>query len=340
MEKQYSKSTLKTKTWYRLILVIFYIEVVVCVVLFSFFTYDNYDAAERTRTTTSYTCFKDYKEINETYCTTDKELLEGEDKEVATRKLRNFFWGCNENGVVTEGLWEFKAYENAGVLEKQIVEEKCGKNGLYLKRENTDRYFDHEDFLYSSLILLSIAFGFFAIQWLLYRAGVYIKTGHFFYQRTAKGENKPKDAIMQKIMPIEIKKDKITPIRGWLIIPAIPVYFGPFYRLAIVVGYFLMPNNIVSVIRNGQLSLEAVPKGLDTLILEIFTLFIQIFLLYYWHKQSKIAPKIFIFLMVFFGIMAIVGMSESQYQYIALIYSAIFIPYFIFSKRVKRTFVN
>jgi len=158
------------------------------------------------------------------------------------------------------------------------------------------------------------------------------------------GENMKIGAANQ-ITQVSADAQKLTGIGGWLILPVIGIF------LTILMGFIaiMLDRSILS-------NLSSSDRLIRVLYFELFMEFtfaiLPIFALVLLFKKKKAFPKfmvcLFIVICIFhitdiawgFSVLPEGGAGASAYVFFRIIATAIWIPYFLKSKRVKNTFVN
>lgn len=134
-------------------------------------------------------------------------------------------------------------------------------------------------------------------------------------------------------------------IGGWLIIPAIGLILGPIFS---VVQLFISLN----LISNFSPELFNNPLFWISALINIAIIIFAIIVAFFFFKKRNIAVKLIIWFMVAGILSSLVQFillsfifNETNYDDLmpfihACVYGAIWIPYFMKSKRVKNTFIN
>ena len=148
-----------------------------------------------------------------------------------------------------------------------------------------------------------------------------------------------------QITQVSADAQKLTGIGGWLILPVIGIF------LTILMGFIaiMLDRSILS-------NLSSSDRLIRVLYFELFMEFtfaiLPIFALVLLFKKKKAFPKfmvcLFIVICIFhitdiawgFSVLPEGGAGASAYVFFRIIATAIWIPYFLKSKRVKNTFVN
>ncbi|KRG11855.1 hypothetical protein ACA30_01070 [Virgibacillus soli] len=125
----------------------------------------------------------------------------------------------------------------------------------------------------------------------------------------------------------EIKTDfRYAIVAGWLIIPALMILFN-----LVTVMYVIFTYNPANL--GGY--------DLFVYISDYILAFFYLFIIYTWVKRKKILPKLMIVIYILDILLYLpVIFMGAQMDWIYILISAIWIGYFIRSKRVKATFIN
>lgn len=136
---------------------------------------------------------------------------------------------------------------------------------------------------------------------------------------------------------------KLIGIRGWLILPAIELVVGPILSVVILIATFVMFSDYLRDIDGNTPLVFQLAVGVGLTLFSIYTA-IQFF------KKKRNVPSILITLMLLgigVSILTYVVETHSGKRDEALVRlaiqglsTAIWIPYFMISKRVKATSVN
>jgi hypothetical protein len=162
-------------------------------------------------------------------------------------------------------------------------------------------------------------------------------------------------------VPVTVEGDKIGQIGGWLILVAIGITLSP---LRIATNIFIPPDFFNSYLWSGLTNFDASSRSMLTALLMFFELVTNVFLLVFsiliialfFHRRSILPRMIIIFYTIhlvylildnFFAINLQPDLFSSADKATAFstIFGALFayiiwVPYFLISKRVKRTFVE
>lgn len=137
-------------------------------------------------------------------------------------------------------------------------------------------------------------------------------------------------------------------INGWLLLPMIGMFITPIFAISSLITLINAADNINLV--DSTIQMIAIIEGIGNIIFIIFPIYILIN--FFQHK--KITPKLFIFFYIFSLVINLTmlvllnssnsGSLDTSNELIeqaikSFIVASIWIPYFIYSDKVKRTFV-
>ncbi len=168
---------------------------------------------------------------------------------------------------------------------------------------------------------------------------------HDYYKKQNEKNKKEQEEREEIKLKKEKSKQKLVGIKGWLIVPAIGLVLAP---IKATITFFMG----ISMIQSFAPELISDPKLWLSGSIDILMIIAGIIVAFFFFKKRRSAIKFTIYLMIA-SILAnliqaflIASMfNEMDYETIkpfihASVYGAIWIPYFVKSKRVKNTFTE
>lgn len=122
-------------------------------------------------------------------------------------------------------------------------------------------------------------------------------------------------------------------IGGWLILPMIALFIQP-VKLAIELRKIFTVHYPYRIIINYKI-----------LILDVIIVLLVSYIAYFFFKKKQVTPMLFVFLYLFlFAVWGFFFISDHavdfQPLFASIIGCLVFVPYFVFSKRVRATFTH